>query len=68
MEREERDYGAALDVVRTVLEELHEVTVLLLHLLLRQRVHGLQSQQDLERDIGRLATFVLHGRKRGPIQ
>ena len=31
----------------------------LVHLLLRQRVHGLQRQQDLERDVGGLAALVL---------
>ena len=59
METRESNYRAALDVVRAVLEELHQVAVLLLHLLLRQRVHGLQRQQDLERDVGRLAALVL---------
>ena len=52
METRESNYRAALDVVRAVLEELHQVAVLLLHLLLRQRVHGLQRQQDLDRDVG----------------
>ena len=59
METRESNYRAALDVVRAVLEELHQVAVLLLHLLLRQRVHGLQRQQDLERDVGGLAALVL---------
>ena len=59
METRESNYRTALDVVRTVLEELHQVAVLLLHLLLRQRVHGLQRQQDLERDVGGLAALVL---------
>lgn len=59
METRESNYRAALDVVRAVLEELHQVAVLLLHLLLRQRVHGLQRQQDLERDVGGLAVLVL---------
>ena len=59
METRESNYRAALDVERAVLEELHQVAVLLLHLLLRQRVHGLQRQQDLERDVGGLAALVL---------
>jgi hypothetical protein len=59
VETRESNYRAALDVVRAVLEELHQVAVLLLHLLLRQRVHGLQRQQDLERDVGGLAALVL---------
>lgn len=59
METRESNYRAALDVVRAVLEELHQVAVLLLHLLLRQRVHGLQRQQDLEWDVGGLAALVL---------
>lgn len=59
METRESNYRAALDVVRAVLEELHQVAVLLLHLLLRQCVHGLQRQQDLERDVGGLAALVL---------
>ena len=59
METRESNYRAALDVVRAVLEELHQVAILLLHLLLRQRVHGLQRQQDLERDVGGLAALVL---------
>lgn len=59
METRESNYRTALDVVRAVLEELHQVAVLLLHLLLRQRVHGLQRQQDLERDVGGLAALVL---------
>ena len=59
METRESNYRAALDVVRAVLEELHQGAVLLLHLLLRQRVHGLQRQQDLERDVGGLAALVL---------
>ena len=59
METRESNYRAALDVVRAVLEELHQVAVLLLHLILRQRVHGLQRQQDLERDVGGLAALVL---------
>lgn len=59
METRENNYRTALDVVRAVLEELHQVAVLLLHLLLRQRVHGLQRQQDLERDVGGLAALVL---------
>ena len=59
METRESNYRAALDVVCAVLEELHQVAVLLLHLLLRQRVHGLQRQQDLERDVGGLAALML---------
>lgn len=59
METRESNYRTALDVVRAVLEELHQVAVLLLHLLLRQRVHGLQRQQDLERNVGGLAALVL---------
>lgn len=45
METRESNYRAALDVVRAVLEELHQVAVLLLHLLLRQRVHGFSANR-----------------------
>ena len=68
METTARNYRTALDVVRAVLEELHQVAVLLLDLLLCQRVHGLQYQQDLERHVRRLAALVLGGKGRASIR